>query len=170
MRVTIMVVILALTPTAFAQHSTESDEHHAGVTQRGDQAMGFSHENTTHHFRLYKDGGAIEITANSSKDTDSRDMIRHHLAHIAKMFAAGNFNTPMFIHDANPPGAATMTELRDSITYTYQDVASGGHIRITTRNARALDAVHRFLRFQITEHNTGDSTQLQSSPAGNTHP
>jgi len=26
--------------------------------------MGFSHEKTTHHFQLYKDGGAIQVTVN----------------------------------------------------------------------------------------------------------
>ena len=33
----------------------------ADVNQRGDHAMGFAHEKTTHHFRLYPDGGAIVI-------------------------------------------------------------------------------------------------------------
>ena len=51
--------------------------------------MGFSHEQTTHHFRLYADWSAIEMTANDPKDTESSDQIRMHLAHIAGMFAAG---------------------------------------------------------------------------------
>ena len=74
--------------------------------------MGFSHATTTHHFRLYKDGGAIEVAANDPQDTDNRDMIRMHLSHIAQMFAAGNFNTPMFIHATNPPGVPVMKKLR----------------------------------------------------------
>ena len=31
--------------------------------KRGDHVMGFSDEKTTHHLRLYRDGGAIEVTA-----------------------------------------------------------------------------------------------------------
>jgi hypothetical protein len=31
-------------------------EHQHEVIKRGDQAMGFSHAKTTHHFRLFKDG------------------------------------------------------------------------------------------------------------------
>ena len=42
------------------------------------------------------------------------------------------------------------------ITYRYEDLAGGGAVRIETKDARALDAVHAFLRYQITEHGTGD--------------
>src|SRR5438874_9791388 len=69
---------------------TQSGQHD-GVLARGDHAMGFSHETTTHHFRLYKTGGAIEVLANDAKDSASRDQIRMHLAHIAKLFTAGDF-------------------------------------------------------------------------------
>ena len=135
----------------------DSATHHEGVTGRGDHAMGFSHEKTTHHFRLYKNGGAIEVSANDAKDADSVGQIRMHLSHVAKLFAAGDFNVPMFIHDTFPPGAATMSKLRQQIHYIYQDADRGGRIRISTENAEALDAVHAFLRFQITDHETGDS-------------
>ena len=124
--------------------------------------MGFSHEKTTHHFRLFKDGGAIEVAANDPKDSESQDMIRMHLAHIAKMFAAGDFKAPMFIHDTNPPGVPTMIELRDQIQYRFEKTDSGGRVRIQTANAKALEAVHQFLRFQITEHQTGDSLEVKN--------
>src|SRR6266567_399604 len=87
-------------------------DHHAGVHQRGDQVMGFSHEKTTHHFRLYKDGGAIEVTANDAKDTASRDQIQIHLSHIAGMFADGNFKAPMLIHEVTPPGVPALQRLK----------------------------------------------------------
>jgi len=134
---------------------------HAAMNHRGDQAMGFSQEKTTHDFRLYKDGGAIEVAANDPKNTDSREMIRMHLAHIAKMFAAGDFDIPMLVHDTMPPGAATMKELRGQIRYSYHDMESGGRVRIETANAKALEAVHSFLRFQIEEHKTGDAEKVE---------
>ena len=80
-----------------------SQTHHDDVNHRGDREMGFSHEKTTYHFRLAKDGGAIEVTANDPNDTQSRDQIRQHLTHIAMMFSAGNFSAPMLIHDETPP-------------------------------------------------------------------
>src|SRR6184192_2755615 len=97
-------------------NSTE-DPHHEGVVQRGDEVMGFSHEKTTHHFRLYADGGAIEVEANDAQDTASRDEIGSHLEHIVAMFAAGNFSAPMLIHAQNPPGTEEMRKLRESIQY-----------------------------------------------------
>ena len=80
------------TPAPPAEH-----DHHAMVDSRGDHVMGFDHEKTTHHFRLYKNGGAIEITANQAEDTASRDAIRGHLSHIAKMFA--NIHCPQGSRD-----------------------------------------------------------------------
>jgi hypothetical protein len=125
--------------------------------------MGFSHEKTAHHFRLYADGGAIEVEAKTSDDTATRDEIRMHFGHIAKMFAAGDFSAPMLIHAQNPPGAATMKRLRDAIQYKLENTERGARIRITTKNADALAAVHEFLRFQIKDHQTGDSVEVTNA-------
>jgi hypothetical protein len=142
--------------------ATEQNEHHQGVVDRGDHAMGFSDEKTTHRFRLYADGGAIEVEAKDPKDTDSSDAIRGHLTHIVKMFGAGDFSIPMLIHAQDPPGAETMKRLRDAIEYKVENTERGGRIRITTKNAEALLAIHSFLRFQISDHQTGDSVQISS--------
>lgn len=64
-----LIATLLLTMTALMAQ----EDHHKGVEQRGDQMMGFSHDKTTHHFRIYADGGAIEVTANDPNDTESRD-------------------------------------------------------------------------------------------------
>jgi hypothetical protein len=133
------------------------DDHHAAVNQRGDHVMGFTHEKTTHHFRLYADGGAIQVTANDPKDTESRDQIRMHLSHIAQMFAAGDFQAPMLIHDQTPPGAATLQRLKAEVSYRFEETPNGGRVRIATKNKEALSAAHEFLRFQISDHRTGDT-------------
>lgn len=144
--------------------SAQNDEHHQGVAERGDQVMGFSHEKTTHHFRLYADGGAIEVAANKAEDTESRDAIRGHLGHIVTMFAAGNFSAPMLIHAQNPPGTEEMKRLRDAIQYKLETTEAGARIRISTSNAEALEAIHQFLRFQIVDHQTRDSAQVTKLP------
>jgi hypothetical protein len=126
--------------------------------------MGFSHEKTTHHFRLYADGGVIEADATDAQDAASRDAIRMHFAHIAKLFAAGDLEIPMLIHAQNPPGAETMKRLREAIQYKLENTERGGRIRITTKNAEALQAVHSFLRFQISDHQTGDSPEISTAP------
>jgi len=135
------------------------DDHHGGVNQRGDQAMGFSHEKTTHHFRLKANGGAIEVEANDATDTASRNQIRTHLNHIAKKFAVGDFAAPMFIHSQTPPGVPAMKQLKAEIKYQFEEMERGGRVRITTNNAEAIKAIHEFLRFQIEDHQTGDSKE-----------
>jgi hypothetical protein len=144
--------------------SAAQTERQKGVPERGDQGMGFSQEKTTHHFRLYKDGGAIEVEANDAQDTANRDAIRAHFAHIVKMFEAGDFSIPLLIHAENPPGAETMKRLREVIQYKLENTDRGGRIRITSKNAEAVEAVHAFLRFQITDHKTGDSHEDTSAP------
>ena len=144
------------------QRETEQSQssHHSEMVKRGNQAMGFSQEQTTHDFRLYKDGGAIEVIANDAKDTASRDQIRMHLSHIAKMFSAGDFEAPMFIHGSTPPGVPTMTKLRNQIQYEFQAIDNGGRVRIKTANAQVRDAIHAFLLYQIIDHKTGDSPDI----------
>jgi hypothetical protein len=136
------------------------DAHQHDVIERGDHVMGFAHNKATHHFLLYPAGGAIDVRANKPEDAATRDAIRSHFAHIVKMFAAGDFSAPMLIHSQNPPGTETMTKLREQIQYKVESTAGGARIRITTKNMEAVQAVHTFLRFQIADHQTGDSTEL----------
>src|SRR5437899_2168541 len=81
-----------------AQHMAQQS-HHSTMESHGDQAMGFPHDKTTHHFRLISDGGTIEVTVNDPNDKANTEAIRSHLSHIAKMFGDGNFSAPMFTHD-----------------------------------------------------------------------
>lgn len=159
----IHATILALT---LALGSVGQHEHHQhsrvdDVNRRGDHAMGFSHTKTTHHFRLYEDGGAIEVEANDAADTESRDQIRMHLAHIATMFAEGDFSTPRAVHDEEPSGANAMAKFKSDISYNFETTERGGRVRIQTASKDALAAIHDFLRYQIRDHQTGDSLEVQ---------
>ena len=136
----------------------------AAQTPHADHVMGFSLEKTTHHFFLDPDGGTIQVEANDAKDTESRDQIRNHLAHIAKMFAAGDFQAPMLVHGQTPPGTPVLTRLKSEVTYKYEKTARGARVRMVTKNAEARDAVYQFLRFQISDHKTGDSTEVGRPP------
>jgi hypothetical protein len=83
-----------------------------------------------------------------------------HLKHIATMFAEGNFNAPMLIHDQMPPGVPVMQQLKNEIKYNFEQLDRGAAVRISTKNPMALKAIHDFLRFQIKEHKTGDSLEI----------
>ncbi len=131
--------------------------HLAAVNARGEHAMGFSLTQTTHHFHLRPDGGVIQVEVNDATDTANREQIRQHLAHIAEMFAAGDFQTPMLVHEQIPPGVPEMKRLRAAIKFVYEETERGGRVHIVTADTHALAAVHAFLRFQIKDHQTGDS-------------
>lgn len=141
-----------------AEHQKKKSE--AGrleaVNTRGDKAMGFDHQKTVHHFFLDKSGGVIQVEATSAEDTAGRDAIRLHLGQIAGQFTDGAFDLPMFIHDQVPPGVPVLKEKRKAISYSYEPTEKGGRVRIVTRDPGALAAVHAFLKFQISDHGTGD--------------
>jgi hypothetical protein len=151
----LLLVLFAGSVLGFAQQA--SDQHHSGVVQRGDHVMGFSHEKTTHHFRLTEDGGSIEAIANDSADGNSREEIRQHLQHIATMFSEGDFDAPMLIHARTPPGVPAMKKLRHEIQYRVEDLPYGARVKVSSQNPKAVAAIHDFLRFQIQDHRTGDS-------------
>jgi len=155
------LTLLVLLQQAPAAGGSCEAQYASSVDQRGDQAMGFSHEQTAHHFTLTADGGRISAAALSADDVASRDAIRAHMGHIAQAFTAGNFEMPMFIHGQTPPGVPTMKRLRDRIAYRSEDTELGARVVILTRDPDAIAAVHAFLKFQIADHRTGDPTSVQ---------
>jgi len=146
-----------------AQHDPADCPMHAQhVDARHDQLVP-SHMTTHHSFRLFADGGAIELRANDPNDAKSVAAIRSHLRDVAAQFAKNDFSTPAFVHGHPPAGVETMQKLHDAISFRYAEVEGGGRIRMTTTNADAVTAIHDFLHFQIDEHRTGDSGKVESS-------
>lgn len=143
-----------------AEHAKHA-QHAAGVDARGDAVMGFSHETTKHTFRLLADGGAVEVRATDPADAASIAAIRTHLKEIEKDFVAGNFESPRLIHDRVPDGVPVMKSLGSSLHYQYEELERGGRVLLSTRDARGIEAVHQFLRFQIADHRTGDSGKIE---------
>jgi hypothetical protein len=142
------------------EHMKASTEHHADVDKRGNTGMGFPQDQTTHHFLLYSDGGAIEVTVNDRRDSVDMQAVRSHLKDIVTMFSEGDFTIPMFVHDQTPPGVQVMKAKRAAISYNYEEIPDGGRVRIKTGDGEALKAIQEFLRFQINDHQTGDRTQI----------
>ncbi|HVF90379.1 MAG TPA: hypothetical protein VNH22_09945 [Blastocatellia bacterium] len=143
------------------KHMAEArDRHMHELNERGNSAMGFDQAKTTHHFRLLRDGGAIEVGANDPRDRASMDQIRQHLEQISGMFAAGDFSTPFAVHARTPDGVSDLERLKAAITYRYEETAGGGRVRISSGDPKALAAIHEFLRFQIEDHRTGDPLEV----------
>ncbi|HLJ27509.1 MAG TPA: hypothetical protein VKY85_12430 [Candidatus Angelobacter sp.] len=154
-----LLALVTVLPLA-AQDASTHAHHQQSMEQRGNQGMGFDQQKTTHHFLLTKNGGVIQVNSNSADDKTSADEIKMHLRHIAKAFASGDFDIPMFVHDQTPPGVTALKRLRKKIQYRVESTDSGGQVVITTTNPEAQRAIWDFLRFQITEHKTGDSLVL----------
>jgi hypothetical protein len=159
------VLAIGLAATASAQPApSPHDAHHAAVDARGAHVMGFDQQRTVHHFRLYEDGGAIDVAVRDAADATNRDAIRQHLPHIARLFGDGRFDLPTRVHDTNVPGSGDLARLRKHLTYTYVETEGGGRVDVVTRDPEALAALHRFLAFQIADHRTGDATAVRARP------
>jgi hypothetical protein len=136
----------------------EKDE---ALKKRGAEAMGFDQDSTTHHFKLARSGGSIEVTVRNEKDEAAIAAVRSHLRSIAADFARGAFEKPFQTHGEVPPGVPEMQADKGTIAYQYEDLPQGGAVQIVTANDRARKAVHEFLRYQIKEHQTGDPTEVK---------
>jgi hypothetical protein len=151
---------MAAAAKADAARADGSAQHGRHVDSRHD-TFGMSHTASTHSFRLFADGGAIELRATDAADAATIEAIRGHLQEIVPQFERADFSTPAFVHGYPPDGVAQLEQLRGAIAYRYQRLDGGGRIRITTKSAEALAAVHAFLRFQVTEHRTANSGKVE---------
>ena len=131
------------------------------LKNRGALAMGFDQETSEHHFLIRKNGGAIVVVSKDANDHQQIASIRSHLREIAEAFADGSFEKPVATHAELPPGAAMMQEKKDRITYRYVEQPDGGTVIIESIDSAAQQAIHEFLRYQITEHKTGDPLSPQ---------
>jgi hypothetical protein len=134
----------------------DATHDHDAMNHRGEQGMGFSQTETTHHFLLTANGGAIQVEANNPGDAASRDNVKMHLRHIEHAFQNGDFAIPMFVHDTEPPGVLVMKSHAKNIRYSIEETPNGGRVVLQTDDKDALAAIHQFLQFQIREHKTGD--------------
>ena len=100
------------------------------------------------------------VTVLSAAHGAASSTVRSHLGHISKMFADGNFNAPMLIHEQTPPGVPVIQKLKSEIKYQFEETERGASIHISIANSKALQAIYKFLRFQIKEHRTGDSLKV----------
>ncbi len=155
------VVILTTVSFAVWTHQAtpppQAAHDHAQMNHRGAQVMGFDQDKTAHHFLLFEDGGAIDVSVKDASDTKNREAIRAHLPHIAMKFGEGDFAAPALVHATDVPGTKDLAALKGKLTWKYVDTAKGGRVDIVTTDPAALSAVHAFLKYQIEDHKTGDS-------------
>ena len=154
----IVAAALGLTSPLAAQHEhregmqhANSDSAFAAVQRRGKDVMGVDQYTSRHVFESRPDGGRIELQR-QEEDSAGVAQIRSHLGEIAEQFRHGDFAAPFIVHDQEVPGTRVMADRRGRIRYTVRPLPRGGEIVITSRDRRAIGAVHDFLAFQRGDH------------------
>jgi plastocyanin len=122
------------------------------MLQRGNIAMGFDQNKIRHHFIPTANGGNIVITSLNTNDTKTINQIREHIKDIQNDFLKGNFTKPFFIHAQEVPGTKIMSEKKDLINYSVNDLSNGSALILKTKDKEVLNAIHQFLTFQNAQH------------------
>jgi hypothetical protein len=148
------VVLLTLLASSLAGRLTAQDSGFAAMQARGKMAMGVDQYSSWHHFEPLADGGRIMLQRDAA-DTAGTTAIREHLKDIAMRFRAGDFAIPGFVHAQQVPGTRVLAAKRAAIRYVFHPLPGGGEVRIVTKDAAAVAAVHQFLAFQRSEHHVG---------------
>jgi hypothetical protein len=139
-----------------AAHTAGAHASHAAMLERGAAAMGFDQLRTSHHFRLSPSGGSIEVHTHATEDEALRGQVVDHLRGIAASFAAGDFATPLAVHGELPDGVTDLRRLGGAVRYEFEEGDLGARVWISSADPQGVAAIHRFLRYQIREHRTGD--------------
>ena len=144
------VLVLA----ACAPAAPPEDAAFVALQTRGQAAMGVDQYTSVHRFDSLDDGGRIELQRDPA-DTAGVAEIRRHLAGIRDAFARGDFSTPAVVHAGSVPGTGVMRARREHIAYTFTPLLGGGEVRLRTTDPQALEAIHRFMAFQRSDHRAG---------------
>ena len=139
--------------TAGMTHPSD-DSSFTALKQRGREAMGVDQDQAKHRFDALPDGGRIELQADSD-DSTAVAGIRQHFRNIELAFRRGDFSTPFAVHAGPVPGTSVMASKKDRIQYLRTELPRGAELRLRTKDAAAVTAIHQFMAFQRTEHRAG---------------
>jgi hypothetical protein len=155
-RLLIAALLTVVAGCAGGDHEkARSDSSFAALQQRGETAMGVNQYTSQHVFESLPTGGRI-VLQRKEPDSVGEAAIRAHMRTIANAFTGGDFAVPGFVHATSEvPGTSVMKELKAEITYTPQDLPGGAEVVISTKNPKAVSAVHDFLAFQRMDHRIG---------------
>ncbi len=140
-------------PSSSADTTATPDTAFQAMDHRHGDAVGADPAALSHEFVAVPAGGDV-ILVRKSDDDMTTGQIRAHLDSIASSFRRGDFAVPGFVHGKPVSGTDVMQAKRQSITYTVDSLPNGGALRIRSRDAEALKAIHSFIEFQVAEHRT----------------
>ena len=151
---TMHIAALALiVGTVMAGVSVRADDAHSTtVEQHSMQVMPFDMNKTTHVFRKTLYGGVEMIVVKDPSDTADIAMIQSHLQKESKLFAAGNFSDPAYIHGSDMPGLQALGAGATHMEIRYSALPAGAQIAFTTQDATLVSAVHAWFDAQVKDH------------------
>jgi plastocyanin len=147
-----VVVATNLTTVTSLDTNNQSVAASISMRERGDIAMGFNQSKISHQFKSTPIGGEILITVLNNSDIETIKQIKNHVSIIQKEFSSGNFTKPFYIHAQDVPGTKIMSEKKDLIKYSINEINNGATLILETKDKELLDAIHQFMAFQGTEH------------------
>jgi plastocyanin len=146
------VMVATNTTTVTAPDTNNQSAASISMLERGAIAMGFNQSKISHKFKSTPTGGEILITALNNSDIETIKQIKNHISVIQKEFSSGNFTKPFYIHAQDVPGTKIMSEKKDFIKYSINEINNGATLILETKDKELLDAIHQFMAFQGTEH------------------
>jgi hypothetical protein len=139
-----------------------ADSSYAAVQERGKAVMGVDQYTSQHVFEDLPDGGRIVLDRDAAADSEGIAQIRAHMREIATDFENGDFAKPFAVHAMAVPGTDIMSLKKTSIDYNAVDRPRGGEVRITSTDSSAVNAIHRFLAFQRSDHRASGTESMGS--------
>lgn len=131
----------------------EPTQRQKEVATQGAMVMPFNIHNSTHVFLKTADGGTQQVLTKDASDKDLIAAIRMHLTNEAGRFKQGNYSDPMKIHGMDMPGVQYLSKVKPGqIGISYRDLANGGEIRYSGKDAGTVDAIHNWFDAQLSDH------------------
>ncbi len=150
----VLFPILLMVSLCVAQAAQPSE---IDVNARFSKAMGTDVNKVVQHYYLVKNGGVIEFTAKDPNDTVSIAAIQKYLDLQRDQLEKGKVDVDADVHGKIPDGLLVVKRMRGEITFYTVKSDNGAVLRMFSVNEQARQAIHEFMKFQITEHKTGDS-------------
>jgi len=144
-----------------------ADSAYSAVQQRGEAVMGVDQYTSHHVFEDLPDGGRVVLDRDVPNDSAGVATIRRHKRDVASDFRAGNFTKPFQVHAMDVPGTDVMAARREQISYEVIDRSLGAEVRIRSSDSSAVEAIHRFLAFQRSDHRAAGHEGMSGHPKNN---
>ncbi len=124
----------------------------------------YDRDRVVHHFYLYPDGGMMTLTVTDPSDAETRKAVRAYVQRVSQLMVVGNLTRLREQFGDGVPGLNRIAEARGrkaTITVHSSTPDEGSQIIFSTSDAAALEGLHDFLRFQITDLKTGDPLEVR---------